>query len=1075
MSPLEAPTGIPAQLVRGPRGSRPEHVWDERVRELLAAQQGFTRVLGAAGTGKTSLLVELAVRRIRQAGDDPQRVLVLTGSRRAAEAVRGAITRWLTADAGAGGNTVREPLVRTVHSYAFGVLRLRASSHQEPAPRLLSAPEQDVMVRELLHGDIQDEAHVWPERLRQALGVPGFAEELRDLLSRAAERGLGPRDLETLGLRHSRTEWVAAGRFWRQYEEVVALQSDGGNALAMPGAPALDAAELISTALVAFNEEPDLLATERQRVRHVLVDDAQHLDPLQYRLVNELGAGAADFVLAGDPAQSVYSFRGADPSLLAESDPDRTRTLTLSTSHRAAHRVWTAVGGITRAMARPVGGSVTTTAREAPGGLRVRYFPTAAAEAAWVADRLRRSHLIDGVPYTEMSVLLRSPATSLPAIHRALRTAGVPVGHVGEELPLASRPAIRPLLASLRVATDPNSLDAEVAEMLLASPLGGADPMALRKLRRGLRRLDAAAGGDRSSDELLVLALRGADILAGLGEVEAAPVRRVARLLTTVREAHDAGSGVEQVLWRLWDESGLRKRWLRQAQRGGSLGDRADRDLDAIVALFDAAARYVDRLPRASVDGFVDYLDSQRITGDSLAPAAAPSDGVALLSAHAATGREWTVVAVPGAQEGSWPDLRLRGSVLGVERLVDLLSGVDEPTVSATAPLLAEERRLFYVATSRARDTLLVSAVSGEDEQPSRFLEELDDTAEESHGSDGNRDDSGTPERALRTSELVGQLRRVSCDQAAAPERRQLAARQLARLSEAGVPGANPDSWYGLLNVSSSTPLRAPGTGVDVSPSTVDTLVQCPLRWLLERHGGADPAQLSAVTGTLVHRLAQEAAAGAADAELRAELDAAWHRVDAGAPWFSRRERARVHQMVDNFLVWMRQTRGELTQSGVEQEFSAQLPDPDDAGTGNGPVRLRGRVDRLELDESGRAVIVDLKTGKSPVSRADAEQHNQLGAYQLAALLGAFRDTTSEPGGARLVYVAKSNQKEGAAAREQTALDAASGREWLRLVRDAAEASRGPTYTARENPDCARCPGRGACPLRPEGRQVTDS
>src|SRR5699024_4659927 len=224
-----------------------------------------------------------------------------------------------TATAGA---TVREPLVRTVHSYAFGVLRLRAARHHEPAPRLLSAAEQDVIVRELLQGDIQDHARHWPERLRPALGVAGFGEELRDLLTRAAERGLGPDELHELGQRQQRAEWVAAARFWQQYEEVVALQSDGGHALAMPGAPALDAAELISTALLAFRTEPDLLAAERQRISHVLVDDAQHLDPLQYRLVNELGAGAEDLVLAGDPAQSVYSFRGADPSLLASVDPE---------------------------------------------------------------------------------------------------------------------------------------------------------------------------------------------------------------------------------------------------------------------------------------------------------------------------------------------------------------------------------------------------------------------------------------------------------------------------------------------------------------------------------------------------------------------------------------------------------------------------------------------------------------------------------------------------------------------------------------------------------------------------------
>lgn len=1072
-----AAAGIAAQLVRAPAAGAPEHSWEQGPRRLLDAEQGFTRVLGAPGTGKTSLLVELAARRIASGDGDPQRVLVLTASRRAADAVRSAITQTLTARFGHGGRTIREPLVRTVHSYAFAVLRLRAARDELPAPRLLSAPEQDVIVRDLLDGDIEDGAHAWPERLRPALAVPGFAEELRDLLSRAAERGLGPADLEELGRSRDRPEWVAAGRFWHQYEEVTLLRSGGGHALAMPGAQALDAAELVSGALLAFADEPTLRTAERERVRHILVDDAQHLDPLQYRLVRELGHGARDFVLAGDPDQSVFSFRGADPALLDDADPDDAHTITLATGHRMAPAVRAGVLGPGRALPRHTRRREATPAREAAGAVRTRLFPTPAAEASWVADQLRRAHLLDGVPYSSMSVLLRAPARSLPVLHRALRTAGVPVGDVGDDLPLASRPAVRPLLFVLRAVLWPRLLNAELAEMLLSSPLGGADPMALRKLRRGLRRLEAAAGGERSSDELLVLALRGEDVLAGLGDAEAGPVRRVVHLLATVRTEVQGGAGAEQVLWQLWQESGLRRRWLRQAERGGSLGAKADRDLDDVVALFHAAGRYADRLPRGSVQGFVDYLSAQHITGDSVAPAAAPTEGVALLSAHAAAGREWTVVALPGMQEGSWPDLRLRGSVLGVEKLVDVLSGVDGEGVSTTAPLLAEERRLCYLAASRARDVLLISAVSGEDEQPSRFLDELSAAAaaETGNESDGHRA-VDTPERALSMAELVGELRRVSCDGMAKPDRRRLAARQLARLAEAGVPGAHPDSWYGLLDASTDTPMRAPGEPLDVSPSTVDTLVRCPLRWLLERHGGSDPAQLSAVTGTLVHTLAQQAADGADDAELRAALDEAWHKVDAGAPWFSRRERARVQHMVDNFVAWMRASRGELTQQGLEQGFSAELP-PLEGGESeddSSPVRLRGRVDRLELDEHGRPVIIDLKTGKSPVSRADASEHPQLAAYQLAALVGAFTSGSQQPGGARLVYVAKSHNKQGATEREQPALDDETGRQWLELVRTAARSTRGPGYTARENQDCARCPGRKACPLRPEGRQVSE-
>jgi superfamily I DNA/RNA helicase/RecB family exonuclease len=1047
-----------ARLVRPVPAAAPERVWGEDARRLLRAPSGFVRVLGGPGTGKTSLLVHTAVRRVRD-GADPEQLLVVTASRQAAAAVRAAITRELTADPGYAGRTVREPLVRTVHSYAFAVLRLQAETQGLPPPRLLSGPEQDVVVRELLAGDLEHGAGDWPDRLRPALLVPGFAEELRDLLLRAAERGLGPEDLVKLGRRKHRDEWVAAGVFWRQYEEVTQLR-DGG------AAPSFDAAELVSSALVELESDEDLLLREQSRIRHLLVDDAQHLDPLQYRLLRLLGGSAADFVLAGDPDQAVFSFRGADPRLLADADPHGDRTISLTGSHRMSPAVAEAVrtlAGHLPGAARERGPSAAGN-RADQGAVRSRLLATPAAEAGWVADQLRRAHLVDGVPWSEMAVLVRSPGRSFPVLQRALRTAGVPIASTAEELPLARQPAVRPLLAVLRAAADPQVLDPDLAEMVLSSPLGGADPLALRRLRRGLRRLELAAGGERSSDELLVEALRDNDALTGLGEAEAAPVRRVGGLLAVARAAVEDGAGVEEVLWQLWQASGLERRWLRLAERGGSLGAQADRDLDAVVALFHAASRYVDRLPKAGVGAFTDYLTSQHIVGDSLAPVAARGDGVALLTAHAAAGREWTVVAVTGVQEGSWPDLRLRGSLLGVERLVDLLAGVDEDTVSATAPVLAEERRLFHLATSRARRLLLVSAVQGEDEQPSRFVEEIGHSDESSDGPAYAR----PAERPLVLPELVGELRRVVCDDAAESGRRRLAAGQLARLAAAGVPGAHPDSWYGLGEVSTEDPLFGPDEVIRVSPSTIDVLARCPLRWLLERHGGSDPAQLAAVTGTLVHALAQAAANGAGDAELRAALDDAWSRVDAGAPWFSRRERRRVEQMIDNFLAWLKLTRAELRQAGTEEDLEVELP----TEAGQPKIRLRGRVDRVEVDQGGRTVIVDLKTGKNPVSAAEAEQHPQLAVYQLAALLGAF-DAGDKPGGARLVYLAKANTKTGATQRDQPALDEETAQTWLELVRAAATSTTGPEYRANENTDCDRCPGRRACPIRPEGRQVT--
>jgi superfamily I DNA/RNA helicase/RecB family exonuclease len=884
--------------------------------------------------------------------------------------------------------------------------------------------------------------------------------------------------------------------------------------------------------LLEFDTDEQLRAAEQARVRHLFVDDAQHLNPLQFELVNMLGATAAEFILMGDPDQAIFSFRGADPRLLTDADPDGNSTVVLHVDHRMTPAVRDAVARLTArlpgtgphrdltgpseptpATTRPgdktpeglgvkegptsansptepranelnitgssdratgltgSGGGATGSAD--PGRVDVRLFASAAQEASWVADQLRRAHLLDGVPWERMAVLVRSAERSLPVLRRALLGAGVPLAVAAESVPLARHPIVRPFLELVRLATRKEEVDEETATFLLSGPLGGADALAQRRLRRGLRRLELAAGGSRGTSELLVEALESGDVLASLEPGEAAPVRKLAGLLKLARDTIAAGAGIEQVLWELWTASGLQRRLVDRCARGGPIGAQADRDLDAVLVLFDAAAGYTDRLPGAGAAGFAEYLGGQQIVGDSLAPSAPHGESVALLTAHAAAGREWDVVAVPGVQEGSWPDLRLRGSLLGVEKLVDLVAGIDlgsSTTISATAPLLAEERRLLRMAASRARQVLLVSAVRGEDEQPSRFLDELDGSAIDP---DASVRPVRAPERALVLSDLVGELRQAVCADATTPEdqaRRRRAARQLSRLADAGVPGADPRTWYGLSEISTKDPLWTEEDEVRVSPSTVEVLTRCPLRWFAERHGGADPSELPSITGSLVHALAQAVAEGADADAVTAALDQAWEMVDAGAPWFSRRERARVARMVDAFRAWLSLSRNELSQVAVEESVDVRP-----GRVEGGPwLRVRGRVDRLETDAEGRAVVVDLKTGKNPPTKADAAEHPQLAVYQVAAALGAFGELglRTEPGGARLVYLAKENKKTGATELVQPPLDEPGVAKWLDVVGEAAATCVGPEYTASENSDCPRCPARTSCPLHDDGRQV---
>ncbi len=1077
-------TGPAAELLTGTAPRRPG-AWDP------------VAVLGGPGTGKTSLLVDLAVRRLSTPGVAAESVLVLTASRRAAGAVRREITERLTVAGRGGVATIREPLVRTLHSYAFAVLRLQAAAHENPPPRLISGAEQDAVIRELLRGEIVDGAAHWPATLRPALGMAGFARELRDLLLRATERGIGPEELVQLGRRNRRPEWVAAGRFGVRYEQVMLLRAAVGMEAPQASAPAVDAAGLIAGALDAFTADPALLSAERSRVGCLLVDDAQHLDPLGAALVRTLGAG--EVVVAGDPDQAIFGFRGADSRLLAE--VPRERTLLLSTSRRLAGAVADAVAVISSRLPGVAPQRGPAAADDAAAGhVMLRLLRSEAQEAAFVADVLRRAHLLDGVPYAEMAVIVRSTVRSLPTLRRALLAAGVPLRVPSTDLPPARQYAVQGFLLTLRaLAADgvSSDFDEEAALALLTSAVGRADPVALRRLRRGLRRGELLRGGDRASAELIRTVLlsppgllsptgvSARDLLGALTATEAEPLRRVLKVLAAARTVVADGRGVEDVLWAVWQASGLESRWVAAAGRGGAAGTHADRDLDAVLAMFDAAARYVDRLPAGGVSGFVEYLTEQQLPsgfGDARGDAVESADAVTVLTAHSASGQQWRLVAVAGVQEGLWPTLRSRGSLLGTERLVDIVSAGTDPevvdTLSSTAPLLAAERRLFLVACARASETLLVTAVDSAtgdtDLLPSRFVAEL----AAHRGDDVSQTETGAPQadRALALGELVAQLRAVVCAEDAEPERRELAVAQLARLAAAGVRGAHPEQWYGLAEASTRVQLWQPGDGpVSVSPSAVDLLATCPLRWLLERHGGQDGSSTAAVTGTLVHTLVEAIAERARPEAVDAALQQAWLGVDVGAPWHSRHELQRHRAMLENFRQWLQRTRAELTEVAVELPVDVVLQGVPSGGDGQTlTVQVSGRIDRLERDARGRLVVVDVKTSKNPVSASAAQQHAQLATYQLATAHGGLAgiEAAGQPGGGRLVYVAKANRIAGATQREQPPLSEGETELWRSKILDAAAATSGPQFLARVNEGCTHCPVRGACPAQDSGRQV---
>ncbi|MQA87768.1 MAG: AAA family ATPase [Streptosporangiales bacterium] len=1052
------------RLVRRPALVRDAAVTlDEQQRRVVAHPGGPLLVLAGPGTGKTATIVESVVDRIERRGVDPERVLVLTFSRKAAAELRERITARLR-------RTTREPLALTFHSYAYGLLRreaVLAGDGVRHLPRLLSGPEHLLEVRRLLLGEAEDGAGGWPERLRPALRARGFAEELRDFLLRAAERGLDGPALARLGRRHRRDDWAAAGGFAQRY----------AGRFAVDPVPAYDYGELIRAA-AALLEQRGVRHRERAAYQAVFVDEYQDTDPAQEMLLRALAGDGRDLVVVGDPDQSIYGFRGADvrgilefPRRFRAAGGDEAPVVELRTcrrsgpalleaSRRVAGRLPAAPGGNRHRALAPADGL-------SPGEVSVLVAESTSQEAALVADVLRRARLIDGVPWSRMAVLVRSAVRQVPALRRALVAAGVPVVMAADEVPLVGEPGVRPLLTLLRCALRPEALDEAAAVELLTGPLGRTDALGLRRLRRALR---AVAGAGESgvrppSGDLLVGALHDPRDLTLVRPEIREPAERVAGLLRAARDRAAAGGSAEEVLWEVWGRSGLAERWLADSLAGGERGASADRDLDAAVALFEAAARFVDRLPRAGPEVFLDDLAAQEIPGDTLAEQAPTGEAVRLLTAHRAKGLEWDVVCVAGVQEGVWPDLRLRGSLLGADEMIELASGgqmgAAEMSANLAAKLLDEERRLFYVAVTRARRRLVVAAVGGDeaDERPSRFCEEL---VPDSTGARSLRGGF----RWLSLPALVADLRSAVTDPTQPEALRRVAAARLARLARAGVRGAHPREWYGLVQPSDDRPLVAGNGPVLVSPSQVEGFQTCGLRWLLESAVGARSPDAVQHLGSVIHAVAALACDPGGEpadgAELRRRLDEAVGALDFGCEWFTRRERERAGQMLDRFLDWHRDNPRDLV--AAEEPFDVRI----------GRVRIVGRVDRLERDDGGRAVVVDLKTGGSRPSDGEIAEHPQLGVYQLAVLLDAFKRLGfTEPGGAELVQVGRAGFTRAARVQRQRPLAADPESSWAReLVLAAGEGMAGSGFVARVNEGCRICPVRSCCPAHEEGGQV---
>ncbi|WP_166404788.1 UrvD/REP family ATP-dependent DNA helicase [Labedella endophytica] len=980
---------------------------DADQRRVLAVDGGeHISVLGAPGTGKTTTIVELVADRISGGSHDTDEILVLAADRRAATRLRDVLAARVAVPTSG-------PLARALTSFAFALVVSGNAAAGLPAPRLLTGGEQDAIIADLLAGDEEDgRIGEWPAHLdADVRRLPGFRGELRELMARAVEAHVSPDALVALGDQRMRPEWRAAGRFIDQYHDVVDSfreQFYDSTELIHRATEIVESADMDGTGLGSF-----------ARLRLLAVDDAEELSAAGAELLRAFARRGVAIVVAGDPDVATGGFRGASPDVvgrLSQILGAPVASVVLGTAYRGSAELGAVYARIVSRIGTAAAGAQRRVDRSEvsdPASILVTTPSSVAEQVAIVARELRERHIFGRIPWHDMAVVVRS-RSQIAVIERGLAGLEVPTRVLAGGTALRDDPSVRAFVLASRVALGVRPLDADAVVELLTGVLGGFDRVELRRLRAALRQREADLEGSRPADELLVEAMQ---IPGSLTELDTRTGRKAESLAANLRAAGAAasdGASIEELLWGLWERSRLQRSLVDAAAGSGLAADEANRVLDAMVALFAAARRAVERSPGDAPARFLDQLTESDLPEDTLAPRAAAS-AVAITTPAGTVDRDFDTVVVCGLQENGWPNMRQRGTLLSSGELAEAAAGIDPTPADARTLVLHDELRLLARVVSRARGKLVVSAVSGDDASPSPFLPLFPPPTD------------GLVERhPLSLRGLTARLRR---DLSVALERGEHAAAEraavsLARLVHAEVDGASPDDWSGLLDVSTTAPLVGDGETVSVSPSRVQAFRTCALHWLIDELGGSTSTVASGL-GTLLHEVAENLESTDPEEIWRA-MSARWAELPFEADWQARIEEIKGRDLARRFAAYVSavQARGgtvmgtevpfeltvELRPGSNGREDATEVAPAEVATSLGGPATavLRGTIDRVEVLSDGSVEIVDLKTGKhEALNDAGVADNPQLGAYQLAFRDGAVPGVDGREGaGAKLVVLA---------------------------------------------------------------------
>ncbi|MBX3312336.1 MAG: ATP-dependent helicase [Microbacteriaceae bacterium] len=987
---------------------------DSQQTALDSARNHNTAVIGAPGTGKSTTLLAIALDAAKT-GFAPAEILLLTSNRHRAAKLRDQLSLGI-------GQPTSGALAKTPTSWALEIVKGELLDVQ-----YLSGPEHDSLIEAAI-AELSKNGAWAPVFATEAVEAPYFRSEIRTFAELLISHSTTVEELKGLAssAKPANKEWGIVADILKHVEKALTLRSSK--------IERLTSAEVVRAAATILGSgkvaAPKLL----------LVDDLQDLPPIAIVLLAAAVGQGARLVVALDPDVSTAAFRGASSSVLRDLEVQIGGALSpivLKKSHRMSENIAKAVATVSahigtagveshRQVETAPGGSVLSTTQDSLTNL-----------GGAVAKYLFNRRVEGGVAWHEMAVITRN-ALQRQDMAKRLAALGIPVSSEGVIKSGHATSAANSLLDFALLAFSKTELTFQELEQVLEGALADINSIELRRLKAALLAEEFLSEGKRTADSLLLAAFNQKGGFATIGSPEAGKLQKLQTLLDKARELAPK-STAEELVYYLLEKSGLLKRLTSRSELAGLVGAEALRQLEAVNALIFDAKVFGEQNPNSPSDLFLRQRRNSRLSADSLV-GRAQTMGVVIATAASVVGRGFNTVVVTGLEEGSWPNLRLRGSMLRIPEFLDAKSGL--ANIDRYRENLEDELRYFVLALSRASESLLIAAVADDEIGPSVFYEMLRDQVEEFPANvisfpSGSRNLVAETRRRISSEVAIGNE----------PSQEDIALLQL--LAEEGVEEAKPDSWLGLLPTSTEEPIFDPEEPVRISPSSIQQVLDNPREWFEKRYF-ADPSTFAMALGTIFHDALEKHPNGPVTV-IKATVESRWDELEFESDWQEITEKQEAEKLFEGIAAYLLD-RAKAESAWVASEINVTYADS--------LIKIEGKVDRVEQKPDGRFQVIDLKTGVNRATSSEAQNHAQLNAYQVCFILGAhtgeFKSEPEKFDGAALLYPkipsGSGKNKKSYSFVEQLRLDRDGVFAVVESLHEVADKMRGPFLDNYENP-----------------------